>query len=470
MKIPHTIPKNVLEAYRCSEETTRLTCEVDRTIRPEDVSWDEERVPSLKTLALRVIASVWKKNPILEELPTCEDRNMLMEILPTDLPFELTIRKIDNEHYWERCSRARWGHNDCAEHGNSWRRRYCEGAFREYLENLEPSFFESQKEDCEKMIDLVRDYVHTIELRSLLPTKKDKISLNEEDSCLAEEVFVHHIPLELILPQFPHLTELRINFGLVYMNDGFEWRDFEISIEDCFGLGRGIKACPKLKKFTLTRSNLDQPRAAALLQGVLENDSIEELDFSHCKLADKGAKAVGEYLSHKNLKILHLANNDIGPEGVAGIIYGLLKAEHTTLQHLNLRLNPLLDNGMFHVCAYLLRSESLEVLDVSACGIEAAGGAALAEVLTSGSIKLKSLNLNLSNNDFNETIGDSFEAALRNVPFVVGFEARMCNFSRQSEYSMHESVLRNKQRKRKEETKRMLEKSQKISIDSFVSE
>ncbi|XP_033319795.1 dynein regulatory complex subunit 5-like isoform X2 [Bombus bifarius] len=406
MKIPHTIPKNVLEAYRCSEETTRLTCEVDRTIRPEDVSWDEERVPSLKTLALRVIASVWKKNPILEELPTCEDRNMLMEILPTDLPFELTIRKIDNEHYWERCSRAR----------------------------------------------------------------KDKISLNEEDSCLAEEVFVHHIPLELILPQFPHLTELRINFGLVYMNDGFEWRDFEISIEDCFGLGRGIKACPKLKKFTLTRSNLDQPRAAALLQGVLENDSIEELDFSHCKLADKGAKAVGEYLSHKNLKILHLANNDIGPEGVAGIIYGLLKAEHTTLQHLNLRLNPLLDNGMFHVCAYLLRSESLEVLDVSACGIEAAGGAALAEVLTSGSIKLKSLNLNLSNNDFNETIGDSFEAALRNVPFVVGFEARMCNFSRQSEYSIHESVLRNKQRKRKEETKRMLEKSQKISIDSFVSE
>lgn len=81
--------------------------EVDRTIRPEDVSWDEERVPSLKTLALRVIASVWKKNPILEELPTCEDRNMLMEILPTDLPFELAIRKIENEYYWERCSKAR---------------------------------------------------------------------------------------------------------------------------------------------------------------------------------------------------------------------------------------------------------------------------------------------------------------------------------------------------------------------------
>lgn len=57
--------------------------------------------------------------------------------------------------------------------------------------------------------------------------RKHKISLNEEDPCLVEEAPVHHIPLELILPQFPNLTEIRINFGLVYMNDGFEWRDFE---------------------------------------------------------------------------------------------------------------------------------------------------------------------------------------------------------------------------------------------------
>ncbi|XP_017763540.1 PREDICTED: T-complex-associated testis-expressed protein 1 [Eufriesea mexicana] len=171
MKIPYTIPKNVLEAYRCSEETTRLMSEVERTIRPEDVSWDEQRIPSLKTLALRVIASVWKENPILEELPTCEDRNTLMEILPTDLPFELVTKKIENEHYWERYSKARWEHNDPVEHGNSWRRRYCEGAFQDYLENLEPSFFEPQKEECDKMIELVRDHVHSIELRSLLPTK-----------------------------------------------------------------------------------------------------------------------------------------------------------------------------------------------------------------------------------------------------------------------------------------------------------
>lgn len=56
-------------------------------------------------------------------------------------------------------------------HGNCWRRRYCEGIFGEYLENLDPTFFEAQKEECEKMIDLVHKYVHTIEIRSLIPTK-----------------------------------------------------------------------------------------------------------------------------------------------------------------------------------------------------------------------------------------------------------------------------------------------------------
>lgn len=92
---------------RCSSETTRLMCEINRTIQPEDIYWDTLRVPSLKTLALNAIATSWKQNPILDELPTCEDRNTLMEILPTDLPFELTIKKIDNEHYWERCSKAK---------------------------------------------------------------------------------------------------------------------------------------------------------------------------------------------------------------------------------------------------------------------------------------------------------------------------------------------------------------------------
>lgn len=58
--------------------------------------------------------------------------------------------------------------------------------------------------------------------------RKTRISLNEEDPCEKDREYpINHIPLDIILPRFPYLTEIRINFGQIYMNDGFEWKDFE---------------------------------------------------------------------------------------------------------------------------------------------------------------------------------------------------------------------------------------------------
>lgn len=37
----------------------------------------------------------------------CADRNVLLETLPTDLPFELTISRIEDEVYWERAAKDR---------------------------------------------------------------------------------------------------------------------------------------------------------------------------------------------------------------------------------------------------------------------------------------------------------------------------------------------------------------------------
>jgi len=79
---------------------------------------------------------------------------------------------------------------------------------------------------------------------------------------------------------------------------------------------------------------------------------IEELDLSYCKLADTGAHAIGAFLSmHRNLRTLRLVNNNIGPSGVAGIIHGILIAESSALRDLDIRLNPLEEEGANYVCA-----------------------------------------------------------------------------------------------------------------------
>ncbi|XP_011064074.1 PREDICTED: T-complex-associated testis-expressed protein 1 [Acromyrmex echinatior] len=280
-----------------------------------------------------------------------------------------------------------------------------------------------------------------------------QIKQAEENDELEEDI-VHHIPMAVILPQFPNLTEIYLNFGMIYMNDGFEWRDFKFSLEDCLSLGEGIKASPKLKKFSLTRSNLDQPRVAAILQGMISNDNIEELDLSHCKLMDNGAYAVGEFLSsHQKLKILHLANNNIGPNGVAGIVYGLIKASSTALKHLDFRLNPLQIEGTHHICALLIRNKTLETLNISGCELGPEEGIALADVLSSGCVELETLSLDVSNNNFGFTAGESFEAAVGSNPYIIYLNGRMCNFSKESEYSIIESARRNKQNIKKEKSK-----------------
>lgn len=80
---------------------------------------------------------------------------------------------------------------------------------------------------------------------------------------------------------------------------------------------------------------------------------LVELDLSHCELGDEGAHAVGAYLVLSRVKILNVANNRIGASGMAGIALGLLKDDEREpcLRRLNLRLNPLGDEGASHLAA-----------------------------------------------------------------------------------------------------------------------
>ncbi|XP_034944047.1 dynein regulatory complex subunit 5 [Chelonus insularis] len=454
MRIPHTISKNVFEAYRCSTETISLPQEQGRKIRAEDDTWDELIVPELKVLALRKLVEGWQKSSIFENLSSLDDRDMLLEMLPPDLPLEIVLKSIPYEYYWCRAAKDRWENNNPAEHGNSWRRLYCERHFSEYLENLEN--LESQRDECNALIKLCASLFFTLTIRSLVPSKYPyKWSEDDDEATVRSEIFltIHH-SLNVILPQLPELREIYLNFGMIYLNDGFEWRDFKFSVEDCLNLGRGIKNSAKIQKVCITRSSLDQPRVAALLQGVAVNNNIKELDLSHCKLADTGAHAVGEFLKyHRNLRHLYLTNNGIGSEGVAGIVHGLLQESATPLQSLDLRLNPLRDKGGTHICALLLRSSTLEKLNISACCLETETGMGLADVVSSDYMKILSLNLDISNNNLGFIAGEALSSAIKMNTIITQLDMRMCNFSKESEYLINQTIVRNREKNFKMQTK-----------------
>lgn len=108
LSLPFSLMNILLFESRCSSETISLPREQNRTLRGENEFWNENIVPELKVLSLKVIVQEWEKNSILQDLPTSEDRDHLLELLPTNLPIKLIIKEIPYEYYWERASKARY--------------------------------------------------------------------------------------------------------------------------------------------------------------------------------------------------------------------------------------------------------------------------------------------------------------------------------------------------------------------------
>lgn len=54
-------------------------------------------------------------------------------------------------------------------------------------------------------------------------------------------------------------------------------------------------------------------RLKYILRGLLDNQKIETLDFSHCKIGDDGASSVAKFISKRDkIRCLILADNIFG--------------------------------------------------------------------------------------------------------------------------------------------------------------
>lgn len=47
-------------------------------------------------------------NPIYKDIPLLPDRLLLLDLLPVDLPLELTVKNIYEDVYWKKCYYSKW--------------------------------------------------------------------------------------------------------------------------------------------------------------------------------------------------------------------------------------------------------------------------------------------------------------------------------------------------------------------------
>ncbi|XP_044258973.1 dynein regulatory complex subunit 5-like [Tribolium madens] len=399
MRIPYKINKNTHLTYEASPESLILVGEPERQILSENFQWDKNHCPSLATLCVEVIKSKFTDNSLLDELP-CQDRDYLLEILDLALPLQLVVPLIEDEIYWQRRYQDKFGTIIYRKRETwTWKSLFIERHVQEMIEQAQPEH--NDEDEMDEILTLCSFYVRTL-IVSQLQAWKPPLHWDEED--IPEFHPTDHISFEPIFKKLVHIEEFDVIYGMNSVGDKFTWHMFKLSVGDCQRLGKSLHHLKSLRILRIHRSRLEDQHVRVLMHGLIKNETLEELDLSHCIIGNQGALCIAKVLCvHPKLRSLNLCDNKIGQLGCEGLGFALLEPE-CSLEKLNLKLNPLGEGGAMGIMRALVRGTKLEEFSMAACQFDDDAPIRTGQML----LLNKSLKkLDVSNNWFDEEGGNA---------------------------------------------------------------
>ncbi|KAL1491438.1 hypothetical protein ABEB36_012037 [Hypothenemus hampei] len=399
MLIPSSISKNTLKAYEYKGTN-------GGTIKSWDfVEWDAKIPNTLRQQCIECLAKYWLERPILEEIET-EDKQMLLEILPLNMPLEVTVSRIHEEVYWKKSFLTRWPKTQkklpSAELKplKSWKSIYCEAHLQKYLEHLQPDQYQAEK--IKQLGEICGPYVQSLEISQMM-------SIRSGDSA-------KRIPLNDILMVLPGLKKLSLRFKQIHTERGFFWNIMTTSLEDVALLAKGLETT-HLHTLRITSSDIDGHKATELVMALSNNEHLKILDFSRCKVGNEGASAIGRFVQQVPLEQVHLASNRIDLRGLKTLAYALsLATSHVEV--LDLSFNQFSDPEANVYIRVLTSRAHLKNLLISGCG--------LGHEFYLGR-KLKILKtLNISNNRIGKEAGLKLLDSLKYNNSIMNLDIRIC--------------------------------------------
>ncbi|CAH1374531.1 dynein regulatory complex subunit 5-like [Tenebrio molitor] len=436
MRIPYKINKNTYITYDASPESLILVKEDERQILSENLEWDKEHCPSLTTLCVEAIKSNFAKSPLLNELP-CQDRDYLLEILDVDLPLDLVIPLIEDEIYWQRRYHEKFGTIIFKKPQEStWKSLYIERHVQDILEQAQP-----EHNDEDEMDDIMTLYAPFV--RRLIVTQlqawKPPLHWDEED--IPEFYPTDHISFDPIFKKLINVEEFDLVYGMNNVSDKFNWDMFKVSVGDCQRLGKALHHLKALRVLKIHRSKLEDQHIRVLMQGFIKNETVEELDLSHCHIGDQGALCIAKILCvHPKLRILNLCNNKIERLGCEGLGFALLESG-CSLEKLNLKLNPLGEGGAMGIMRALVRGTKLVELSMAACEYDDDAPIRTGQMLILNTSLKK---LDVSNNWFDEDGGQALVDGLTINRTLEWLDIRETDITSAQQQQIKKLLIRNR--------------------------
>ncbi|XP_004930096.1 dynein regulatory complex subunit 5 [Bombyx mori] len=445
MKIPYLVSQNTREAYATSHEMKTSIAEAKRKIVAEDFEWDDGLTPAPLSYfaALSLSRAFHIINPLNKILQ--KDVDILMDLYPADIPLKCSVPLIQDEQYWKRSYATKFPSRKEL-NVPFWKGKFLSACLQDYLENVNPDVF--IEEDAVELATLVSPYIYELGLNQLRmvrqPTPPVPFGNIVEDTCpYSVPKLFDHVPLEPVLVKLYNLQEISLVFGLNNIEDDYLPRYFEFSMGDCESLCRGLEDLRHLKLFRINRSNLDCSKVKLILQNLVKKESIEELDFNHCKIGDYGMKALGGFIYiHKNLKRVRIANNRFKEVGVQGIAYALQMKPAAPIELLDFSLNPMsLECATIFAAAFVRCKEKPQTLIINSCGFKGESAEKIAGLI---SLNRGLTRLDLAANDLSGEAERTLVKAVEQNRNILRIDLRRTHISEETQCKIDKLLERNK--------------------------
>ncbi|XP_073789914.1 dynein regulatory complex subunit 5 isoform X2 [Danio rerio] len=412
-----------------------------RSIIAEDHEWSLALVPLLTTLCLQHIIKHFEEKPILHELQP-SFKTYVLQRLPASLPLTITANLISDESYWKRCCEARWGLADISTYDNSWKQMFFERHLQSIIELFIPDTTDTKT--VLDVLPLCQNYVKQLRVSQLLPPIKEPSRFDEDDGSESASDMgsdgpsMDHFDFRMLLDKLPNLKELSVVYCVKGCGMNFEWNLFEFTFRDCESLAKALNSCKTLQVFRIHRSKVDDEKCCVIVNHLLDHPSLQELDFSHNHISDRGARAIAKLLNRSQLKTLIVCNNQIRGAGAQALAHAL--AKNNTLTSLNLRLNRIADEGGQALAQALIKNKTLVNLHLGGNNMTEPAAVALSQALVEN-CALKSLNL--CNNRLGADGGKVLEEGMTHNCTLVECDIRLTDVDQDSEYSICQALHAN---------------------------